>query len=115
MAEDTLFDKILRKEVPSEPVYEDDDVYAFADIHPQAPHHVLVIPKAKLESFADIRDADPTQVGRFMRGVSRVAAHLGLEDTGYRVVFNTGRDALQSVHYIHAHILGGRRMKWPPG
>jgi histidine triad (HIT) family protein len=115
MQDDTVFDRILRGEVPSTPVYEDDDVYAFTDLNPQAPHHVLVIPRQKLASFAEIRDADAEAVGRFMQGVSRTAKHLGLEENGYRVVFNTGRDALQSVHYIHAHILGGRRMKWPPG
>ena len=115
MANDTLFDKILRKEIPSEAVYEDDHVYAFADINPQAPVHVLVIPKVRHESFADLKDADATETGRFMQGVSRVAKHLGLEKNGYRVVFNTGRDALQSVQYVHAHILGGRGLKWPPG
>ncbi len=115
MANDTIFDKILRKEIPSTAVYEDDDVYAFEDLQPQAPRHVLVIPKQKLESFSDIKDADAGAVGAFMRGVSRVAGHLGLEDNGYRVVFNTGPDAQQTVQYIHAHILGGRKMSWPPG
>lgn len=115
MENDTIFDKILRKEIPSTAVYEDDDVYAFEDLNPQAPHHVLVIPKEKLESFADIRDTDAETVGVFMRGVSRVARHLGLEEDGYRVVFNTGPDAQQTVQYIHAHILGGRKMTWPPG
>lgn len=115
MAEETLFDRILKKEIPSEPVYEDDAVYAFRDINPQAPVHVLVIPKYKMTSFADLKNADPGQVEIFFRGVSRVAAHLGLEENGYRVVFNTGRDGLQTVEYIHAHIIGGRRLKWPPG
>lgn len=115
MAEDTLFDKILRKEIPSESVYEDDDVYAFRDINPQAPVHVLVIPKKRADGFADIKAMDAAEVGRFMQGVSRVAAELGLEKNGYRVVFNTGRDALQTVDYIHAHIIGGRRLSWPPG
>ena len=115
MKDDTIFDKILRKEMPSKAVYEDDTVYAFEDLNPQAPVHVLVIPRNRLASFADIREADPALVGEFMRGVSRVARHLELEEDGYRVVFNTGPDALQSVQYIHAHILGGRKMKWPPG
>lgn len=115
MAKDTLFDKILRKEIPSESVYEDDVVYAFRDISPQAPIHVLVIPRNKLESFADIADADPGDVGAFMQGVSRVARKLGLEEGGYRVVFNTGKDALQTVQYLHAHVIGGRTLGWPPG
>ena len=115
MPDETLFDKILRREIPSEAVFEDDHVYAFRDINPQAPVHVLVIPKARLESFADLKDADAAEIGVFMRGVSRVAADLGLEENGYRVVFNTGRDGLQSVQYMHAHILGGRRLSWPPG
>ena len=115
MSEDTLFDKILRKEIPSESIYEDDDIYAFADINPQAPVHVLVTPKVRRASFIDLKDADAVEIGRFMQGVSRVAAKLGLEENGYRIVFNTGRDALQSVPYVHAHILGGRRLTWPPG
>ena len=115
MEHETLFDKILAKEIPSEAVYEDDDVYAFRDINPQAPNHVLVIPKEKLTSFVDIKDADPTTIGRFMAGVSKVATNLGLDEPGYRVVFNSGPDAQQSVAYIHAHILGGRQLGWPPG
>ncbi len=115
MSDDTIFDKILRREVPSEAVYEDDDVYAFRDIEPQAPTHVLVIPKRKMESFADLADAKDAEVAGLMQGVSRVARELGLEDRGYRVVFNTGPDALQSVAYLHAHILGGRKLSWPPG
>jgi histidine triad (HIT) family protein len=115
MTEDTLFDKILRKEIPSEPVYEDEWVYAFRDINPQAPVHVLVVPKARMSSFAELKDASPGDAAAFIQGVSRVADHLGLEENGYRVVFNTGRDALQTVEYVHAHIIGGRRLTWPPG
>jgi len=115
MAEDTLFDQILAGTVPSDSVYEDDAVYAFRDINPQAPVHVLVIPKKKLESFADIRSTQAETVGEFMRSVSLVAAELGLEENGYRVVFNTGPEAQQSVQYLHAHILGGRQLTWPPG
>jgi len=115
MSEDTLFHRILRREIPSDSVYEDDEVLAFRDINPQAPTHVLVIPKHYRADFAELKEADPVEIGVFMRGVARVAHRLGLEENGYRVVFNTGRDALQSVPYIHAHILGGRRLKWPPG
>lgn len=115
MSDDTIFDKILRKEIPSEAVYEDDAVYAFRDIEPQAPVHVLVVPKKKLESFADLPDADTGDVAALMQGVANVAKKLGLEESGYRVVFNTGPDALQSVQYLHAHIIGGRKLGWPPG
>ena len=115
MEETTLFDKILAGEIESDPVYDDQFVYAFRDINPQAPVHVLVIPKHKLTSLADVRETDTEVVGEFMRGVSRVAAQLGLEDGGYRVVFNTGPNAQQTVQYLHAHIIGGRPMSWPPG
>lgn len=113
--EDTIFDQILRGDIPSEAVHEDDDVYAFKDINPQAPVHVLVIPKHKMKSFADVKETDPTAVARFMQGISRVAEKLDLEQNGYRVVFNTGPQAQQSVQYLHAHIIGGRQMSWPPG
>ena len=115
MSEETIFEKILRNEIPSDKVFEDEHIYAFRDINPQAPVHVLVIPKQKMESYADLADADPRDVAAFMQGVARVARELGLEENGYRVVFNTGQDGLQTVQYIHAHILGGRSMTWPPG
>lgn len=115
MPEETIFDKILAGDIPSEKVYEDEHVYAFKDIEPQAPVHVLVIPRAKMESFDDLPDADTGDVAAFMQGVAKTARALGLESSGYRVVFNTGRDALQTVPYIHAHIIGGRKLSWPPG
>ena len=115
MADLTLFDKIIRKEIPANIVYEDDHVLAFRDINPQAPVHVLVIPKQKQARFAHLPEADALAVGEFFRGVARVARQLNLDNNGYRVVINNGRDAQQSVEYIHAHILGGRALKWPPG
>ncbi len=115
MSDDTLFDKILRKEIPAEVVYEDEHVLAFEDINPQAPVHVLVVPKARFRNVTELKDGDAETVGHLMIGVSRVAAELGLTERGFRVVFNTGPDALQTVEYIHAHILGGRGMEWPPG
>jgi histidine triad (HIT) family protein len=115
VSEETLFDRILRKEIPAEAVYEDEDVLAFRDINPQAPVHVLVIPKKKMISVADFRKAEALDVGRFLQGVSRTAESLGLDENGYRVVFNTGPDALQTVEYVHAHILAGRKLGWPPG
>ncbi len=115
MAEQTIFDKVLSGEIPSTSVYEDDAVYAFNDINPQAPVHVLVIPRTRFESVADLAEASPDAIGAFMRGVALTARKLGLEEAGYRVVFNTGADAQQSVAYLHAHILAGRKLGWPPG
>ena len=115
MAEKTIFEKILAKEIPSEGVYEDDDVYAFKDIEPQAPVHVLVIPKKKVERFQQLKDSDPLAAGTFFAKVARVAEELGLEPDGYRVVVNNGKYGQQTVEYLHAHILGGRQMTWPPG
>lgn len=115
MADETIFDKILKKEIPAQVVFEDEDVLAFKDINPQAPTHVLVIPKKKWKSFADLQDADTAAVGRFIKKVSSVASEIGLVEGGYRVVFNHGRDGQQTVDYIHAHIIGGRSLVWPPG
>ena len=115
MEEKTLFDKILSKEIPSEAVFEDEDVYAFKDIDPQAPVHVLVIPKKKIGRFAELKEAGKGDVGVFFQKVSVVAAELGLEKDGYRVVINNGEHGQQTVEYLYAHILGGRQLQWPPG
>ena len=112
---DTIFDRIIRREADADIVYETEAVLAFRDSNPQAPVHVLVIPKNKTRSFADLRGADPADVGAFFAAVSDVAHRLGLEKNGYRVVLNCGRHGQQSVDYLHAHILGGRKMRWPPG
>ncbi len=115
MAEDTIFDRIIRKEIPAKVVFEDDDVFAFHDISPQAPVHVLVLPKKKVRNFTQLADCSSAEVGAFFRGVSAVAKKLGLAENGYRVVLNCGRDGQQTVDYIHAHVIGGRQMEWPPG
>jgi histidine triad (HIT) family protein len=113
--EDTIFDKILRKEIPANIVYEDEDVLAFHDIHPQAPVHVLVIPKKKRTGVQAFPTASPAEIGTYMIAVAKVATQLGLDAEGYRVVFNQGHNGQQTVAYVHAHILGGRQMAWPPG
>lgn len=115
MSEDTIFDKILRKEIPADIVYEDDTVIAFNDIAPQAPVHVLVVPKNKIEGFDCLKDSDALETGKYMACVSKVAHFLGLEKDGYRIVFNYGDYGQQTVNYIHAHILGERQLNWPPG
>jgi histidine triad (HIT) family protein len=113
--ENTIFDKILAGEIPSDRVYEDDHVLAFRDVNPQAPVHVLVIPKAKAVSFTELKDRDEEEIGRFFRRAALVADKLGLSDGGYRIVINHGENGQQTVAYLHAHILGGRQMSWPPG
>lgn len=115
MSDTTLFDRILAGEIPSTKVYENEHVFAFRDIEPQAPVHVLVIPKKKLPNLAEAAQTEPVQLGEFLKGVALTAAELGLDPEGYRMVINHGRNGLQTVEYLHAHILGGRMLKWPPG
>ena len=109
---DTIFDKILRDEIPSTKVYEDELVYAFNDINPIAPVHVLVIPKNKIERFSDFESQDANITGEFIKRVAIIAKQLGL-DKGYRVIFNNGDEGGQEVEYLHAHILGGKKLKFP--
>ena len=112
--QETLFSKIIRKEIPADIVYEDDLALAFRDINPQAPVHILVIPKKPIPKLADAESGDHALMGHLLLTVKRVAEQLGLSN-GYRVVINTGNDGGQTVDHLHLHILGGRHMKWPPG
>ncbi len=111
----TIFDKILAGDIPCQKIYEDEFVLAFRDVNPQAPTHALVIPKKRVERFQEYKAADPIDVGQFFNRVAKVASELGLEKRGYRIVINNGADGQQSVEYLHAHILGGRQLAWPPG
>lgn len=111
----TIFDQILAKKIPVDIVHEDESILAFRDNNAQAPVHVLVIPKKKIARFANFDQWNDQDVGVFFKRVAHVAEVLGLTDSGYRIVINNGRDAQQSVEYLHAHILGGRPMTWPPG
>ena len=108
-----LFCRILKKEIPSKPVYEDETVYAFHDINPKAPTHVLVIPKKHIDGVAELAGEDEKLAGRLIVQAKRIADSLELES--YRLVFNSGPEAGQSVFHLHLHLLGGRRMSWPPG
>jgi histidine triad (HIT) family protein len=108
-----IFCRIARREIPATVVHEDEDVVAFRDLNPQAPTHVLVIPKRHVAKLADATDADAPAIGRALAAVGRVARELGLTD--YRVVANNGERAGQSVFHIHFHLLGGRAFTWPPG
>ncbi len=109
----TIFGKIVRRELPADIVYEDDDVLAFKDLHPAAPVHVLVVPKREITSIGAMADDDAELVGKCLVACRRVAEAAGLED--FRVVTNSGAGAGQSVFHLHFHVLGGRSLRWPPG
>lgn len=110
-----LFCKIVNREIPSSIVYEDDRVLAFSDINPQAPTHILVVPKRHIETLNDLAPGDDAIVGELVRRAAAIADERGIAAGGYRVVFNTNRDAGQTVFHIHLHLIGGRSMTWPPG
>jgi len=112
---DCLFCKIVRREIPATLVYEDERVAAFNDINPQAPTHVLVVPKRHIETLNELGTEDDRLIGELVRRAAAIAGERGLSAGGYRTVFNTNRDAGQTVLHIHLHLLGGRAMVWPPG
>lgn len=114
MSED-LFLKIIDREIPADIVYEDDEVLAFNDINPQAPVHVLVIPKKHIRTLNDVKDGDEALLGRLMNVARKIARDRGVDNDGYRVVMNCNRGAGQTVFHIHLHLLGGRGFTWPPG
>jgi len=111
---DCLFCKIVAGEIPSDKLYEDDDLMAFWDISPDAPKHFLVIPKKHIVDASDIKEEDEKVIGKMMRIAAQVSAENGISN-GFRTVYNNGADAGQLVFHIHMHVLGGRRMTWPPG
>ena len=113
MAE-TIFSKIIDRKIPARIEHEDNRCLAFHDVAPQAPTHVLVIPKKPIPSLADLEPADEALVGHHVMVAAQLAAKLGLGD-GYRLVVNCGRDGGQSVDHLHVHLLGGRQLRWPPG
>jgi histidine triad (HIT) family protein len=110
----TLFEKIIAREIPSTIVYEDDQVIAFQDVKPAAPTHVLIVPKKPIPRLAETTPADQEVLGHLILKAAEVARQLGLS-MGYRLVINNGSDAGESVPHLHCHILGGRRLSWPPG
>jgi len=111
----TLFEKIAAREIPASIVYEDDLVVAFRDIAPKAPTHVLIVPRKPIPNLAGAKPEDTVTLGHLMLKAAEVAKQLGVDKSGYRLVFNVGPDAGESVPHLHGHILGGRPLAWPPG
>ena len=111
----TLFEKIIAREVPAAIVFEDDSVLAFRDILPQAPTHVLIVPKKLIARLAEAQADDEKLLGHLLLKAAEVADKVGLKKGGYRLVINNGADGGETVPHLHVHILGGRHMAWPPG
>jgi histidine triad (HIT) family protein len=112
---DCLFCKIVNREIPASIAYEDERVLAFSDIDPQASTHLLVIPKRHIASLNDLVAADDTLIGELVRRAAAIAKERGISAGGFRTVFNTNRDAGQTIFHIHLHLIGGRSLAWPPG
>jgi histidine triad (HIT) family protein len=115
MSSETLFSKIIAREIPADIVYETDTVLAFRDIAPQAPTHVLIIPKKPIATINDLTEDDVFVMGELFLAAKEVASLEGLSEQGYRVTMNCGEAAGQSVFHVHLHLLGGRTFSWPPG
>lgn len=114
MAKD-LFLKIINREIPADIVYETAEILGFRDINPQAPVHVIVIPKQQIETTDDLTEADEKIAGKLLLAATEIARTVGIADTGYRLVMNCKENGGQTVPHIHMHLLGGRQMHWPPG
>lgn len=112
---DCLFCKIIKGEIPSTKVYEDELVYAFNDITPVAPVHVLIIPKEHISSAVEVEEKNSAVIGHIFAVANKISKDLGIDKSGFRIVNNCGEDGGQTVHHIHFHLLGGRNLTWPPG
>ena len=111
----TIFEKIAAREIPAGIAFEDDDVIAFHDVNPQAPVHLLIVPKRVISRLAGAKESDQALLGRLLLTAAKVARDLGVSESGYRVVINSGPDAGESVPHLHLHLLGKRALAWPPG
>lgn len=115
MINDCTFCKIINKDMPAKIVFENNDVLAFEDIMPQAPLHVLLVPKRHIEKVSDMKDADSLLIGKIILAAKNIASNKGFGESGYRIVLNCNRDAGQEVFHLHLHLMGGRKFSWPPG
>ncbi len=113
--EECIFCKIARKDIPSDCLYEDHQVFAFRDINPQAPVHILVIPKQHIESLLEVTEETSSLLANVAMVVKKLAKQLNVDESGFRLVVNTGKDGGQTVNHLHFHLLGGRELGWPPG
>lgn len=112
----TIFTKIINKEIPADIVYESDSVLAFRDINPQAPVHILIIPKIEIPSAREINGSEHgALLGEMIDAANKIAKDEGISEEGFRLVFNAGNNGGQDVYHLHLHLLGGRKMQWPPG
>jgi histidine triad (HIT) family protein len=111
----TIFEKIIAREIPAKIIWEDDDAIAFHDVNPQAPVHVLIVPKKVIPRLAAASESDAVMLGKLLLVAGKLAKELGVEKSGYRVVVNSGPDAGESVPHLHVHLLGKRALAWPPG
>lgn len=112
---DCIFCRIVSEEIPAVIVYSDDEVVAFRDVKPQAPHHIQIIPRRHIPTVDDLNDDDANLMGRMVLVAAGLAEHLGFDEEGYRLVINCRSMGGQEVHHLHLHLLGGRQMNWPPG
>jgi histidine triad (HIT) family protein len=112
---DCLFCKVINREIPASIVYEDDRMLAFNDVNPQGPTHVLIVPKRHIATLNDLTPEDDATVGEMIRRAAVIANERGISAAGFRTIFNTNRDAGQTVFHIHLHLIGGRNLAWPPG
>lgn len=115
MSNDTLFAKIARREIPAQIVYQDDEVTAFRDINPVAPTHVLIVPNKIIPTLNDAGAEDVALLGKLVLTAQKLARQFGIAERGYRLVMNCNPDGGQTVYHVHLHLLGGRKMTWPPG
>ena len=112
---ESIFTKIIKKEIPAQIEYEDNEIIAFKDIDPKAPFHTLIIPKKQIPTINDLEDADAELMGKIFIVASKLAKKYGIDQKGYRLVFNVNEEAGQTVFHIHCHLIGGRKLNWPAG